>query len=112
MFARHKQYGKPWTKFYCRKYFTTVFIGMISEIVNDSDSYGSIFNEIYDGDICRVEYILITRNKKIIFDNHTHQRVTQVISERSLEFASGYSTPYVVSVRMFWDRFLALLMIF
>ena len=41
-----------------------MFIG-ISEIVNDSDSYGSIFNEIYDGDICRVEYILITRNKKI-----------------------------------------------
>src|SRR5215510_10458280 len=112
MYACHKQYGKPRAKFDCRKYFTTVFIGIISEIVNDPDSYGSIFNDIYDGDICRVEYILITRNKKNIFDNHTHRRVTQVISEGTLDFAPGYSTPYVVSVRMFRDRFLVLLTIF
>jgi hypothetical protein len=32
----------------------------ISEIVNDSDSDGSGFSEISDGDTCSVEYILIT----------------------------------------------------
>jgi hypothetical protein len=67
-----------------------MFIGTdkISEIVNHSDSDGSCFGEISDSDTCTVEYILITRNKKIIFDNHTHKRVTQVISAGLLEFAS------------------------
>jgi hypothetical protein len=65
----------------------------ISEIVSDSDSDGSGFSEISDGDTCWVEYILIARNKKSIFDNHTHERVTQVISEGLLEFASGFSHP-------------------
>jgi hypothetical protein len=44
----------------------------ICEIVNDSDFDGSSFSEHSDGDTCTVEYILITRNKKFIFDNHTH----------------------------------------
>jgi hypothetical protein len=70
----------------------------ISEIVNDSDSDGSGFSEISDGDTCKVEYILITRNKKLIFDSHMHEHVTQVISEGLLEFASGFSHPYAVSV--------------
>jgi len=38
-----------------------------------------------------VEYSLPTRNKKILCDNHTHERVTQVISAGLLEFASNYS---------------------
>jgi hypothetical protein len=62
----------------------------ISEIVNDLDSDGSGFSEISDGNTCRVEYILITRNTKFIFDNHTHERV---IPEGLLEFASGFSHP-------------------
>jgi hypothetical protein len=45
-----------------------------------------------------VEYTLITRNKKIIFENHTHERVTQVISEGLLYFES-----HTVSVRMSRD---------
>jgi hypothetical protein len=49
----------------------------VSEIVNDSDLDGSGFSEISYGNTCRVEYILITRNKKFIFDNHTHERVTR-----------------------------------
>jgi hypothetical protein len=52
----------------------------ISETVNDSGSDGSGFSEISDGDTYRVEYILITRNKKFIFNNHMHECVTQVIS--------------------------------
>jgi hypothetical protein len=39
--------------------------------VNDSDSDGSSFSELSDSDTCTVEYILITRNKKFLFDNHT-----------------------------------------
>jgi hypothetical protein len=65
----------------------------ISQTVNDSDSDGSGFSEISDGDTCRVEYILVTRNKKFIFDNHMHEHVTQVISEGLLEFVSGFSHP-------------------
>jgi hypothetical protein len=65
----------------------------ISETVNDSDPNGSSFSELSDGDTCMVEYILITRNKKFIFDNHMHEHVTQVISARLLEFVSGYSQP-------------------
>jgi hypothetical protein len=71
-----------------------MFIGTdkISEIVNDSDSYGSSFSELLD-DTCMVEYILITTNKKFIFDNHTHECVTQVISAELLEFVSNHSHP-------------------
>jgi hypothetical protein len=78
-----------------------MFIGTdkISEIVNDSDSDGSSFSEISDSDTCMVEYIPTTRNKKIIFNNHTHECVTQVISAGLLKFA--------VFVR---DRFFAVLM--
>jgi hypothetical protein len=67
-----------------------MFIGTdkISEIVNHSNSDGSNFSEISDSDTCTVEYILITRNKKIIFDNPTHVHVTKVISAGLLEFAS------------------------
>jgi len=36
---------------------------------------------------------LPTRNKKILCDNHTHERVTQVIFVGLLEFASDYSHP-------------------
>jgi len=43
--------------------------------------------------IYTVEYSLITRNKKIIFNNHTDECVTQVISAGLLEFASDYSYP-------------------
>jgi hypothetical protein len=43
----------------------------ISEIVNDLDSDGSRFSELSDSDVCAVEYILITGNKKFLFDNHT-----------------------------------------
>jgi hypothetical protein len=64
----------------------------ISEIVNDSDSDGSSFSELSDSDTCTVEYILITRNK-FIFNNHTRERVTQVICGGLLEFASDYSHP-------------------
>jgi hypothetical protein len=60
----------------------------VSKIVNDSDSDGSSFSELSEGNMCTVEYILITRNKKFIFDNHM-----QVISVGLLEFASGYSHP-------------------
>jgi hypothetical protein len=69
-----------------------MFIG-ISETVNDLDSDGSSFSDLSDGDTCTVEYMLITRNKKFIFDNHTHERVTQVISVGLLELASSYSHP-------------------
>jgi hypothetical protein len=50
-----------------------MFIGAdkISEIVNGLDSDGSSFSETSDSDMCTVEYILTTRNKKILFDNHT-----------------------------------------
>jgi len=41
--------------------------------------------------ICTVEYSLAARNKKILCNNHTHERVTQVISAELLEFASDYS---------------------
>jgi hypothetical protein len=44
--------------------------------VIDSDLDGSGYSAISDGNKCRVEYILITWNKKNIFDNHTHERVT------------------------------------
>jgi hypothetical protein len=89
----HKHCGKTWTKFHCRKYFTKMFTGTdkISESVNDSDSDGSSFSEISDSDTCTVEYILTTINKKIIFDSHTHKRVTQVISAGLLKFAWDYS---------------------
>jgi hypothetical protein len=63
----------------------------VHEIVNDSDSDGSGFSEISYGDTCRVEYVLITRNKKIIFDNHTHECVMQVTSAGLLKFESSYS---------------------
>jgi hypothetical protein len=81
-----------------------MFIGTdkISEIVNDLDSDGSSFSKISDSNTCTVEYILTTRIKIFLFDNHTHERVTQVTSEGLLKFA--------VSVRMSLDRFLALLM--
>jgi hypothetical protein len=62
----------------------------ISEIVNDSDSDASGFSELSDSDTCMVEYILITITKKFIFDNHTHEPVTQVISAGLQEFASNY----------------------
>jgi hypothetical protein len=72
-----------------------MFIGTdkISESVNDSDSDGRRFSEISDSDTCTVEYILTTTNKKILFDNHTHERVTQVISAGLLKFAWDYSHP-------------------
>jgi hypothetical protein len=59
-----------------------MFIGTdkISEIVNRSGSGDSSFSEISDRDTCMVEYILIIRNKKYLFGNHTHERVRQVIS--------------------------------
>jgi hypothetical protein len=59
--------------------------------VNDLDSDGRGFSEIFYGDTRRVEYILITRNKKFIFENRKNERVTQVISAGLLEFESGYS---------------------
>jgi hypothetical protein len=65
----------------------------ISESVNDLDSDGSSFSEISDSDICTVEYILTTRSKKFLFDNHTHELVTQVISAGLLKFAWDYSHP-------------------
>jgi hypothetical protein len=70
----------------------------IREIVNDSDPDGSSFSEISDSDTCTVEYILTTINKKIIFDNCTRERVTQVISAGLLKFAWDYSHP-TLSVR-------------
>jgi hypothetical protein len=72
-----------------------MFIGTdkISEIVNDLDSNASSFSELSDSDTCTVEYILITITKKFIFDNHTHEPVTQVISAGLQEFASNYSNP-------------------
>jgi hypothetical protein len=78
----HKHCGKSGTKFWCREYFTEMLIGpdKIREIVNDLYSDGSSFSEISDSYTCTVEYILTTINKKILFDNHTHERVTQVIS--------------------------------
>jgi hypothetical protein len=63
----------------------------VGEIVNDLDSDGSGFSEISYGDTCRVEYVLNKRNKKIIFDNHTHDCVTQVISAGLLKLESSYS---------------------
>jgi hypothetical protein len=77
--------------------------------VNDLDSDGSSFSELSDSDICTVEYILITRNKKFIFDNHTHEDAMQVISAGLLEFVSDIHTPYAVSFRMSQHRLLALL---
>jgi hypothetical protein len=65
----------------------------INEIVNGLDSDGSSFSEVSDGDTCTVEYILITRNTKFIFDNHTHEHITQVTSAELLEFVSSYSHP-------------------
>jgi hypothetical protein len=56
-----------------------------------------------------VEYSLIARNKEILINNHTHERVTQIISAGLLEFASIIPTPYAASVGMSRDRFLALL---
>jgi hypothetical protein len=91
----HKHCGKTWTKFCCRKYFTKMFTGTdkISESVNDSNSDGSSSSEISDSDTCMVNYILTTINKKILFDNCTHERVTQVISVGLLKFAWDYSHP-------------------
>jgi hypothetical protein len=91
----HKHCGKTRTKLYCRKYFTKTFLGTdkISESVNDSDSDGSSFREISDSDTCTVEYILTTINKKILFKNHTHERITQVISVGLMKFAWDYSHP-------------------
>jgi len=43
--------------------------------------------------VCAQCNSLITRNKKIIFDNHAYKRVTQVISVELLEFASDYLYP-------------------
>jgi hypothetical protein len=43
--------------------------------------------------VCAQWNSLITRNKKILFGNHTHERVTQVISAGLLEFASIYLYP-------------------
>jgi hypothetical protein len=65
----------------------------ISEIVNDSGSDGSSFSEISDSDTCGMECILTTRNKQFIFDNHTHERVTQAICAGLLKFAWDYSHP-------------------
>jgi hypothetical protein len=65
----------------------------ISESVNDSDSDGSSFSEIFDSDTCTVEYILTTIHKQIIFDIHTHELVTQVISARLLKFVWDCSHP-------------------
>jgi hypothetical protein len=72
-----------------------MFIGTdkISEIVNDSDSDGGSFSELSDSGMCTVEYVLITRNKKFLFDNRTQECVMQVISAGLLEFASDYSHP-------------------
>jgi hypothetical protein len=72
-----------------------MFIGTdkISEIVNDMDSDGSSFSELSDSNTYMVEYSLITRNKKFLFDNHTHECVTQVTSVGLLEFVSNYSHP-------------------
>ena len=55
-------------------------------------------------------YSLTARNKKILCDNHTHERLTQVISVGLLEFATDYSYP--ASVGMSRDKFLALLTMF
>jgi hypothetical protein len=65
----------------------------ISEIVNDSDSDGGSFSEISDSDMCMVEYILTKINKKFLFDNHTREHVTQVISAGLLKFVWDYSHP-------------------
>jgi hypothetical protein len=67
-----------------------MFIGTdkINEIVNHLDSDGGSFSEISDSDMCTVEYILITRNKKLVFGNHIQERVRKVISAGLLEFVS------------------------
>jgi hypothetical protein len=65
----------------------------ISETVNDLDSDGSSFTELSDSDTCTEEYILIIRNKKFIFDNHTHEHNAQVFSAGLMEFVSYYSHP-------------------
>jgi hypothetical protein len=72
-----------------------MFIGTdkISEFVNDLDSVGSSFNEFFDSNACTVGYMLTTRNKKFLFDNHTRECVTQVISAGLLKFAWDYSHP-------------------
>jgi glutamine phosphoribosylpyrophosphate amidotransferase len=70
----------------------------ISGIVSDSGSDSRSFSDHSDGDTCTMEYILITKNKKFIFDNHTHERVTQVISAGLLEFATVIHIPHAVSV--------------
>jgi hypothetical protein len=44
--------------------------------------------------ICTVEYSLTTRNKKIICNNHTHGRVTQVTSAGLLDFCVQLFTPH------------------
>jgi hypothetical protein len=71
----------------------------ISEIVNDSDSDGSSFSEISDSDTCTVEYILTTRYKTFLYDNHTDERashlcgITEVCSFCSN--VSGY-VPHII----------------
>jgi hypothetical protein len=70
----------------------------ISEIVNDSDSDGGSLSEISDSNMCTVEYILTERNKKFLFNNHTHDRVKQAISAGLRGFAWDYSHPIAVSV--------------
>jgi uncharacterized protein YndB with AHSA1/START domain len=72
-----------------------MFIGTnkIREIVIDSDSDGSSSTEISDSDMCTVEYIRTTINKQIVLDNHTQERITQVIPERLLKFTWDYSHP-------------------
>jgi hypothetical protein len=76
-----------------------MFIGTdkISEIVNDLDSDGS-FSELSDSDTCTVEYILITRNKKFVFNNHTHEHVTQVFYAGYWSLRTIIHTPSAVSV--------------
>jgi hypothetical protein len=61
---------------------------MTYNAANKQEATGPSGNQIC---ICTVEYILITRNKKFISNNHTNQRVTQAISAGLLSFVSDYS---------------------
>jgi hypothetical protein len=78
--------------------------------VNDSDSDGSTFSEISDSDMCMVEYILTTINKKL-FSIIIHMSVFRKSYLRDYWSLCGIiHTPHAVAVQMSRDRFLALLM--
>lgn len=61
--------------------------------------------------ICTVECSHITRNKKILYDSYTHERVICKLSLRdNWSLRLIIQTPYTASVGMSWDKFLSLWM--